>query len=69
MMIIPHVKVSTVFNGNRSVRLDYNAEIHECDEGLDLCEQICINTEGSYNCSCNAGYRLDDNGNTCAGTY
>ena len=26
--------------------------IDECDEGIGGCQQICVNTVGSYNCSC-----------------
>ena len=26
---------------------------------------ICTNTEGSYTCSCNSGYTLDDDGQSC----
>ncbi len=42
-----------------------HAEIHECDENIHVCEQICINTNGSYTCACNPGYTLTINGFTC----
>ena len=29
------------------------------------CAQRCTNRQGSYTCSCNAGYRLDSNGRSC----
>ncbi|PAV89118.1 hypothetical protein WR25_05260 [Diploscapter pachys] len=32
-------------------------DIDECKES-GACDQICINTAGSYNCSCQPGYRL-----------
>ena len=41
-------------------------EINECIEGTQLCEHNCINTPGSYNCSCNTGYILSTNGFSCA---
>ena len=30
------------------------------------CQQLCINTEGSFHCDCNEGYKLDSNGSSCA---
>uniref|UniRef100_A0A3P9CNJ4 complement subcomponent C1r n=1 Tax=Maylandia zebra TaxID=106582 RepID=A0A3P9CNJ4_9CICH len=38
------------------------------DPGLDsgpLCSQICINTAGSYHCSCHSGYKLHLDQRTC----
>uniref|UniRef100_A0A668USN4 Vitamin K-dependent protein C n=2 Tax=Oreochromis aureus TaxID=47969 RepID=A0A668USN4_OREAU len=46
-------------------------DIDECsktDPGLDsgpLCSQICINTAGSYHCSCHSGYKLHLDQRTC----
>ncbi|XP_077974719.1 uncharacterized protein LOC144430572 [Styela clava] len=37
----------------------------ECYYAHDLCQQSCFNTFGSYECSCNEGFRIDDNGQTC----
>ncbi len=42
-----------------------HAEIHECNDGVHLCEHVCTNTPGSYVCSCNAGYTLSGNGISC----
>ena len=39
----------------------------ECETGADDCEQICLNLEGSFECSCNDGYELDENGRNCTG--
>ena len=44
-------------------------DINECDEGSHNCKHICTNTAGSFECSCNNGYRLDDNGRNCLGRY
>ena len=33
------------------------------------CSQNCINTIGSYHCSCNSGYLLDVDLKTCNGKY
>ena len=42
------------------------ADIDECHEDVDSCQQECYNTVGSYTCSCRAGYRLRD-GHNCDG--
>jgi hypothetical protein len=38
-------------------------DINECS--FDPCEQTCTNTEGSYICSCDTGFELNENGFTC----
>ena len=43
------------------------ADINECENGTDLCEHDCTNTEGSYNCSCLTGYILATDGRNCTG--
>ena len=45
----------------------FNADNNECDsnEGLGPCSQICINTPGSFYCSCEVGYTLS--GYACIG--
>ena len=43
-------------------------DVNECLDGTQLCAQTCVNTEGSYVCSCGTGYRLNDNGLNCSGT-
>ena len=42
-------------------------EINECQERSDLCEQICVNINGSYDCQCNDGYTLNHDGLSCSG--
>ena len=42
-------------------------DIDECVEDTDGCAQVCSNTEGSYVCSCNSGYRLASDGRWCTG--
>ena len=44
-------------------------EIDECQRLLDNCQQKCINTEGSFNCSCNDGFILQDDKRTCKGKF
>ena len=44
-----------------------SVDINECDEGSDGCDTnaSCMNTPGSYQCSCYYGYEGD--GRTCTG--
>ena len=41
-------------------------DIDECSVGNGGCQQICVNTIGSYDCQCRQGY--SKNGSTCLGT-
>ena len=41
-------------------------DVNECTE--NVCAQSCTNTNGSYTCSCYAGYTLESD-NTCEGMY
>lgn len=43
-------------------------DINEC-EGVNDCQQMCLNTEGSFNCSCHAGFKLNSDGKNCTGIY
>ena len=45
----------------------YISDTNECSK--NPCEHICTNTIGFFNCSCNDGYVLDENGRSCNGTY
>ena len=43
-------------------------DIDECARGNDTCAQLCSNTDGSFECSCDAGYQVDpDDPNACIG--
>ena len=46
---------------------NFNADIDECAINTDGCDQICTNTNGSFYCSCNTGYRLNVDNKTCDG--
>ena len=43
-------------------------DINECSEATDDCAHNCTNTNGSYTCSCNTGYHLDNDRHSCYGT-
>ena len=38
----------------------YSIDTDECINEDDNCTQLCYNTEGSYSCSCQDGYFLQD---------
>ena len=42
-------------------------DLNECAINNGNCGQVCTNTVGSYNCSCNGGYILNGDARTCAG--
>lgn len=42
-------------------------DVDECKLKQHDCQHICINTLGSYQCGCHAGYELQANGKTCEG--
>jgi len=41
-------------------------DIDECLEYND-CHQMCLNTDGSYQCNCNTGFVLTVDNRTCEG--
>lgn len=47
---------------------ELEATCPDVDECLndELCDQVCTNTIGSYVCSCNVGWTLDQNRHTCS---
>ena len=42
-------------------------DLNECLERFTGCEQLCNNTDGSYQCGCREGYTLNTDGMTCDG--
>lgn len=42
-------------------------DIDECSLGIEVCQQLCHNTPGSYICDCLVGY--EQNGDECAGRF
>ena len=44
-------------------------DINECSTSNGGCEDTCVNTDGSFECSCSTeGYQLTGDGLTCEGT-
>ena len=60
---------------NMQALIDYNyytygcsfTDINECIDNVTLCDHICVNTDGSYFCSCMDGYVLKKGTNMCIG--
>ena len=46
----------------------FQQDINECTVNNGGCSQMCSNTNGSFLCSCGAGYSLSVDNLTCAGT-
>ena len=44
-------------------------DVDECKlpKSFHHCQQICVNTPGSYYCRCEKGFRLSANGKVCIG--
>lgn len=51
-------------------RFFFILDINECLRGdFGGCDDICLNSEGSYNCSCRDGLNLADDGTSCMGKF
>ena len=44
-------------------------DIDECTRNISGCNQNCTNTNGSYFCSCDPGYEIENDNKTCIGKY
>ena len=42
-------------------------DIDECERGVSECDQGCHNNDGSYMCSCDDGFKLNNDGLYCDG--
>ena len=45
----------------------FHADIDECAENTDGCEQMCTDTDGSFECSCGDGFSVSSDGKSCDG--
>ena len=46
---------------------DFSTDIDECGTNNGGCEHSCNNTIGTFECYCDSGYRLEENGLNCSG--
>lgn len=42
-----------------------NLDMDECESGDNACEDMCVNTEGGYECSCEEGRQLASDAMSC----
>jgi len=42
-------------------------DINECENEKGGCEHSCQNADGTYQCSCDNGYTLNDDKHSCTG--
>lgn len=45
----------------------YFPDTNECSVNNGGCQQVCVNTVGSYECHCHSGYKLHWNKKDCVG--
>ena len=42
-------------------------DVNECSDGTHTCQQRCNNTHGAFQCSCDSGFVLRNDGFSCRG--
>lgn len=47
----------------------FTTDIDECGDGSGPCMHVCKNTIGSFECSCNTGFLLQNDGLSCEGNH
>ena len=45
------------------------ADVNECEDNNGGCSHNCVNTMGSYHCTCKLGYSLSHDNTSCTGNY
>ena len=49
------------------IMITFYLDIMECMMEGHNCSHMCVELEGSFNCSCYSGYKLQEDGVTCEG--
>ena len=65
VVTIGHVLVCIDEYDNHTIII--NVDINECNTNNGGCDTTCTNTVGSYECSCNTGYELNNDLHHCDG--
>ena len=65
LSFLPPFLPSSLSPSSLSLPLDIN----ECSINSDNCDQLCTNTEGGFNCSCNDGFLLQSDMRSCIGEH
>ena len=47
----------------------FHTDTDECAENTDGCEQMCTDTDGSFECFCEDGFRLHSDERSCEGVF
>ena len=47
----------------------FTVDVDECMDGSAQCQQVCVNNEGSYQCSCLSGFIQDPASGACSGLH
>lgn len=50
----------------KNLHFDLLSDIDECTLLINNCEQICVDTIGSFNCSCRDGFVLNSDQSSCS---
>ena len=62
------VSIFDFYSSNDNLCISHHADIDEClDE--DVCEDLCTNTDGSFNCTCPRFPGYEPNGTLCTGKW
>ena len=59
------VLVSLLMKGVQDYNRVLSSDTDECEQSSHDCDQICTNTLGSYECSCETDFTLGDDSRTC----
>ena len=67
MSLLSHTVLRRIHSRCILTKINYHSDIDECRFNSHNCSNnaICINTKGSFNCSCKPGYT--GNGHSCSG--
>ena len=58
VILAVHKILLHALNLYQAIFLLFVVDINECIMGTDVCSQRCLNTEGSFQCSCFQGFQL-----------